>query len=55
MLFHDLETERLRLRNLSKEDTDFIFRQFSDDDVNRYLFDAEPFTDRKEAEALVDF
>lgn len=55
MLFHDLETERLRLRNLSKEDTDFIFRQFSDDDVNRYLFDTEPFTDRREAEALVDF
>lgn len=55
MLFHDLGTARLLLKNISKDDTDFVFREFSNDFVNKYLFDAEPFTDRKEAEDLIDF
>lgn len=41
MIFHDLETDRLILRSISEADRDFIFREFSDDDVNKYLYDAE--------------
>jgi len=55
MLFHDLGTARLLLKNISKDDTDFVFREFSDDSVNKYLFDTEPFVNRKEAEDLIDF
>lgn len=40
--FKVLETNRLILKNLDYEDRDFLFSQFSDESVNRYLFDAEP-------------
>ena len=36
-------------------DADFLLRQFSDEDVCRYLYDAEPFTSIDEAEELVRF
>jgi ribosomal-protein-alanine N-acetyltransferase len=55
LFFHDLETPRLRLRNVSREDADFFFRQFSDPAVCRYLYDEEPFTEVKQAEELIDF
>lgn len=45
MFFCNLETERLILKNIAQEDRNFIFSQFSDDVVNKYLFDAEPLTD----------
>lgn len=54
MLFCDLETERLLLKNISTEDTEFIYSQFSDSTVNRYLFDAEPLVDIKGAEEIID-
>lgn len=55
MSFTDLETERLYLKNISAQDVDFIFRQFSDDAVNRYLFDAEPLSDLAGAQEILDF
>lgn len=55
MLFHDIETERLLLKNISMEDRNFIYNQFSDDEVNRYLFDAEPLANLQEAEELIKF
>lgn len=55
MLFTDLETERLRLKNISRDDRDFIFDQFSNDYINRYLFDAEPVTDLNGAEEIISF
>ena len=42
MLFHEIETERLLLKNISYEDREFILNEFSNNSINRYLFDAEP-------------
>lgn len=55
MFFTDLETERLLLKVIGTDDAGFILRQFSNDDVNRYLFDAEPLTVIGEAEELICF
>ena len=55
MLFNDIETERLFLKNISTLDRDFIFSQFSDDVVNRYLFDCEPVTDMQGADEIITF
>ena len=53
--FVDLETPRLLLRSIAPEDRDFMFRQFSDESVNRYLFDAEPMKSIEEADELIEF
>lgn len=55
MLFHNLETERLILKNIGTEDRDFIFKEFSNDDINKYLFDAEPFTSVEDADELIKY
>ena len=54
-MFNELETERLYLKNIAIEDKEFIFQQFSDDDINRYLYDAEPMSDIAEAQELIEF
>jgi ribosomal-protein-alanine N-acetyltransferase len=57
MFFTNLETKRLFLKNISKEDRDFIFSVFSSSniDVNRYLFDAETLVDVSEADEIINF
>ncbi|MCL2050820.1 MAG: GNAT family N-acetyltransferase [Lachnospiraceae bacterium] len=55
MLFRGLETDRLLLKNISAADREFIFSVFSNDDVNRFLFDAEPLKEIKDADDLIDF
>ncbi|WP_346935616.1 hypothetical protein [Clostridium sp.] len=55
MLFNELETERLFHKNINIDDKDFIFSQFSDDVVNKYLFDAEPVTDMQGANEIITF
>ncbi|MFC7366664.1 MULTISPECIES: GNAT family N-acetyltransferase [Bhargavaea] len=55
LLFPDLGSERLFLRNVSEEDTEFLYEHFSDDKVCEYLYDEENFTSREEAAELVDF
>lgn len=55
MVFTDIETERLYLTNISIDDRDFIFHQFSDDVINKYLFDAEPLTEIEGADEIIDF
>lgn len=55
MLFTDLSTERLRLKSIAGDDKEFVFRQFSNDIVNKHLFDAEPMKDISEAEELIRF
>lgn len=55
MVFTDIETDRLILKNISMDDREFIFSQFSDDVVNRYLFDAEPLTDIQGADEIIAF
>ena len=54
-MFKKLETDRLLLENISKEDNEFILAQFSDNDVNKYLYDAEPMIDISEANELIEF
>jgi RimJ/RimL family protein N-acetyltransferase/GrpB-like predicted nucleotidyltransferase (UPF0157 family) len=51
----DLETENLFLKQISMEYQADIFRQFSDNDVNKYLVDAEPFVSMEEAEELINW
>ena len=55
MFFRELETDRLYLRNISADDRDFIFRQFTNTTVNRYLFDAEPLVDMDGANEIIEF
>lgn len=55
MFYYNLDTERVLLKNIDKGDRDFIFSQFSDKEVNRYLFDAEPLARVEEADEIVDY
>ncbi len=51
--FPILETDRLRLRQITKEDAPNIFNYFSDDLVTRY-FGLENFTQVEEAEKIIE-
>jgi ribosomal-protein-alanine N-acetyltransferase len=53
MFFPDIETYRLKLRVLNANDTEFIFKHFSNDDVCKYLYDNEPLTSIEEAEKII--
>lgn len=55
MFFTDLETERLLLKGIGPEDAAFMYRQFSNDEVNRFLFDAEPIACVEQAEEWIRF
>jgi len=55
MLFKDVETDRLFLKNISSEDIDFIYMHFSNNEVTQYLFDAEPLTDIQGADEIIKF
>jgi ribosomal-protein-alanine N-acetyltransferase len=55
MFFKEIETDRLYLKNISIYDRDFILAQFSNNEVNRYLFDAEPLADVYGADEIIDF
>lgn len=51
--FPTLETERLILREITYEDTQAIFRNFSDPDVARWFFE-EPLTEIYQAAKFID-
>ncbi|MBM7616237.1 GNAT family N-acetyltransferase [Alkaliphilus hydrothermalis] len=53
--FPEIETERLKLRELTMEDVDFVFAHFSDEDICRYLYDEEPFSSKEEAVGLISW
>lgn len=55
MFCKELETDRLMLKNISSEDRIFIFNQFSNDKINRYLFDAEPLVNLQGADEIINF
>ena len=55
MFFENLETDRLLLKNIGNDDRDFIYSMFSNNDVNKYLFDAEPLTDISGADEIINF
>jgi ribosomal-protein-alanine N-acetyltransferase len=52
--FPSLETERMNLRILTLQDTEEVFKHFSDEDVTRFM-DIEPCKDIKEAEEIIRF
>lgn len=54
-MFTNLETKRLFLKCIDHIDRDFIFEEFQNEFINRYLFDAEPMTVISEADELIDF
>ncbi len=55
MFYNNIETGRLLLKNIDNGDREFIFSQFSEDDINKYLFDAEPLTDISGADEIIEF
>jgi ribosomal-protein-alanine N-acetyltransferase len=55
MFFKELETDRLFLKNISSDDREFIFTVFSSNDVNKYLYVAEPLTDISGADDIINF
>lgn len=54
-MFIDLETERLILKCIGYDDAEFFYKQFSTDEVNQYLFDAEPCSSMEEAQRWIGF
>ncbi len=54
-MFRELETERLTLKNIGYEDADFMYKEFSTDAVNTYLYDAEPISSIEEANQWITF
>lgn len=55
MFYQNIETKRLLLKDIGYEDRDFMLKQFSDSDVNEFLYDAEPLSSLEEADELIDF
>ncbi len=55
LLSATLETERLLLRPMRREDQAFVVRHFMEPAVYRFLLDDEPITSEAEAAAIVDF
>jgi RimJ/RimL family protein N-acetyltransferase len=54
-MFTNIETNRLLLKCIDPSDRDFIFEEFQNDFINRYLYDEEPMTDISQADQLIDF
>jgi len=40
----NIETKRMLLKCIDQSDREFIFEEFQNDFINKYLFDAEPMT-----------
>lgn len=53
--FPMIETDRLILRNVNKSHTAFILEHFSDESVDKYLYDEEPFVNMDQAYAFVNW
>ncbi|HEY9735542.1 MAG TPA: GNAT family protein [Trichocoleus sp.] len=54
-MFPSLETPRLHLSPLEQGDAEFIYRHFSDPQVNQYLLDEPPISSLDQAQEIVDF
>lgn len=54
LLAATLQTARLTIRPMTRDDLEFVVRHFTDPEVNRFLLDAETYT-AEEAAAIVDF
>lgn len=54
-LWEELHTDRLVLRRMQNEDADFILKQFSDEEVSKYLVDNEPIATIEEANEIISW
>lgn len=54
-MFRNIETDRLLLKCISGEDDGFFYKEFSNEAVNRYLFDTEPCRSIEDAREWIDF
>lgn len=54
-MFRDINTPRLLLKCISYDDAGFFYREFSNEDENRHLFDADPCSSEEEAKEWIDF
>ncbi len=54
-IFPSLETERLILRQMTVEDTDFVFKHFGDSAVYQYLLDEPPVKEYAHAQEIIQF
>ena len=50
----NFETKRLNLKAIGFDDREFIFRHFSDDNVQKYLYNGEPLKNMEEADEFVN-
>ncbi|NMH68332.1 GNAT family N-acetyltransferase [Bacillus sp. RO3] len=55
MFFPELETNRLKLRNVSEADTEFIFKLFSNEKICEYLYDEEIFMKKEDAIEFIEW
>jgi len=53
--FPELKTKRLKLRDITHGDTEFIYSLFSNEKVCEFLYDEELFTDRENATELIEW
>jgi len=54
-MFVNIETKRLLLKCLEQSDREFIFEEFQNEFINKYLYDDEPMTDIEQADDLIEF
>ena len=54
-MFVNIETQRLLLKCVDQGDREFIFEEFQNDFINKYLYDEEPMTDIEQADDLIEF
>jgi len=54
-MFENIETKRLLLKCVDQSDREFIFEEFQNNFINKYLYDAEPMTEIKQADDLFEF
>ena len=54
-MFVNIEAKRLLLKCVDQGDREFIFEEFQNDFINKYLYDEEPMTDIEQADDLIDF
>ena len=54
-MFVNIETKRLLLKCIDPSDREFIFEEFQNDFINKYLYDEEPMNNIEQADDLIDF
>jgi len=54
-VFPSMETERLVLQPMEAGHLDFVFKHFSDSEINRYILDDESVQNMEQAQEIIDF